>query len=48
MMYCKYIPCVIIISVTPGAGYKASLRVQSERSGGVPPAWADGKIVYNK
>ena len=31
-MYCKYIPCVIIISVTPGAGYKVALRVQSERS----------------
>ena len=32
MMYCKYIPCVTIISGTPGAAYKASLRVQSERS----------------
>ena len=32
MMYCKYIPCVIIISVTPIAAYKAALRVQSERS----------------
>ena len=31
-MYCKYIPCVTIISGTPGAGYKAALRVQSERS----------------
>ena len=35
-------------ALTPGAGYKVFLRVQSERSGGVPPAWADGKIVYNK
>ena len=32
VMYCKYIPCVTIISGTPGAGYKAALRVQSERS----------------
>ena len=25
------------VALTPGAGYKASLRVQSERSAGVPP-----------
>ena len=32
VMYCKYIPCVTIISGTPIAGNKVSLRVQSERS----------------
>ena len=37
VMYCKYIPCVTIISGTPVAANKASLRVQSERSGEVPP-----------